>query len=307
MQSSRASHCAGLLIHLPLSARADPAAPRGQRPDRVDREIRRALIHALESQTAQRLRLSDSAIVAESAFGMGLPKREAASRAPEMRKGKLMGLKIKRAPAAISEVARAAQRGRPMMRGDARTRGSRRVVLGGLVALAACWATSAHAAASAAALNAEIDTALANLYSTEELGQDARGQGKGHHGVPGHPEGRPRGLGWRRRRGGVARRRKVGRLLHLDLAASIGIQAGAQAFSYALFLMNEEALNALHSSSGWEIGVGPTVVLVDAGLAKKLSTTTLQDDVYAYIFGQGGLMAGIGIEGSKITEFTPDP
>jgi lipid-binding SYLF domain-containing protein len=51
-----------------------------------------------------------------------------------------------------------------------------------------------------------------------------------------------------------------------------------------------------------EIGVGPSVVVVDQGLGKKLSSTTLTQDVYVFIFGQKGLMAGIGIEGSKITK-----
>jgi lipid-binding SYLF domain-containing protein len=32
-----------------------------------------------------------------------------------------------------------------------------------------------------------------------------------------------------------------------------------------------------------------------------LTTTTLQSDVYAFIFGQQGLMAGLGLQGQKIT------
>ncbi len=85
-------------------------------------------------------------------------------------------------------------------------------------------------------------------------------------------------------------------------AASYGLQAGVQWYSYALFFMNEGALNYLNASLGFEIGVGPSVVVVDDGLAKKFRSTTLTQDVYAIIFGQRGLMAGIGIEGSKITK-----
>ena len=40
-------------------------------------------------------------------------------------------------------------------------------------------------------------------------------------------------------------------------------------------------------------------------MAASLSTTTLKDDVYAFIFGQKGLMGGIGIQGSKITKINP--
>jgi lipid-binding SYLF domain-containing protein len=85
-------------------------------------------------------------------------------------------------------------------------------------------------------------------------------------------------------------------------AASYGLQAGAQWFGYALFFMNADALKYLDSSQGFEIGLGPSVVVVDQGMAKKFSSTTLTQDVYAFIFGQNGLMAGLGVEGSKISK-----
>ena len=85
-------------------------------------------------------------------------------------------------------------------------------------------------------------------------------------------------------------------------AASYGLQAGVQWFGYALFFMNAAALKYLDESQGFEIGTGPSVVVIDQGAARKLSSTTLTQDVYAMIFGQNGLMAGIGIEGSKITK-----
>jgi lipid-binding SYLF domain-containing protein len=89
------------------------------------------------------------------------------------------------------------------------------------------------------------------------------------------------------------------------LSGSWGFQAGIQSYGYALFLMNDRALEYLDDSDGWELGVGPTIVLVDAGVAKNLSTTTLNDDVYAFVFDQSGLMAGLAIEGSKISEIDP--
>lgn len=89
-------------------------------------------------------------------------------------------------------------------------------------------------------------------------------------------------------------------------AASYGLQIGAQGLSYALFFMSDEAIEYAKNSKGWEIGVGPSVVLVDEGVAKTLTTTTAQKDVYAFIYGQKGLMAGIGIQGSKITRINPD-
>lgn len=85
------------------------------------------------------------------------------------------------------------------------------------------------------------------------------------------------------------------------VSGTYGLQAGAQSYGYAVFLMNDKALNYLRESKGWEIGVGPSVTVVNAGVAKKLSSTTLRDDAYAFIFGQQGLMAGLGLEGTKIT------
>lgn len=85
-------------------------------------------------------------------------------------------------------------------------------------------------------------------------------------------------------------------------AGSYGLQAGVQWFGYALFFMNTEALNYLDSSQGFEIGAGPSVVVMDQGAAKKFSSSTVTQDIYAFIFSQKGLMAGLGIEGSKITK-----
>jgi len=86
-----------------------------------------------------------------------------------------------------------------------------------------------------------------------------------------------------------------------SFTGSWGLQAGAQSYGYVVFLMTNKAVDYIHKTDGWEIGVGPTVVIVDAGAAKNLSTSTLKDDAYAFIFDQKGLMAGISIEGTKIS------
>ena len=83
---------------------------------------------------------------------------------------------------------------------------------------------------------------------------------------------------------------------------SYGLQAGAQQFAYVLFFMKNTALSALDSTQGFEIGVGPSVVLVDQGVATSTTTITAQDDIYAFITDQKGAMAGIGIQGNKITK-----
>ncbi|MBI1262333.1 MAG: twin-arginine translocation pathway signal protein [Rhizobiales bacterium] len=87
-----------------------------------------------------------------------------------------------------------------------------------------------------------------------------------------------------------------------SFTGSWGLQAGAQSYGYVVFLMTDKAVKYLDETSGFEIGVGPTVVLVDEGVAKNLSTSTLKDDAYAFVFNQQGLMAGVSIEGTKITK-----
>jgi lipid-binding SYLF domain-containing protein len=72
-----------------------------------------------------------------------------------------------------------------------------------------------------------------------------------------------------------------------------------------MFFMTDSALQYLNKSSGWEVGVGPSVVMVDQGVAKSLTTSTAKEDIYAFSFSQKGLMAGLGLQGSKITQIHP--
>jgi lipid-binding SYLF domain-containing protein len=91
-----------------------------------------------------------------------------------------------------------------------------------------------------------------------------------------------------------------------SFTGSWGLQAGAQSYAYVVFLMSDRAINYIHESHGLKIGTGPTVVIVNEDIAKNLSTSTLQDDAYAFIFDQQGLMAGISIEGTKISRVNPE-
>jgi lipid-binding SYLF domain-containing protein len=84
------------------------------------------------------------------------------------------------------------------------------------------------------------------------------------------------------------------------VAASYGLQAGAQKYGYALFFMNQKAVDWVNNTRGWEIGTGPSVVIVDKGKARSFSTNTMHSGIYAFIFDQKGLMAGLGLQGSKI-------
>ena len=71
--------------------------------------------------------------------------------------------------------------------------------------------------------------------------------------------------------------------------------------------MTDAALNYLEQSNGWEIGTGPSIVVIDQGAATTMTTSTMNGDNYAFIFGQKGLMAGLGLQGSKISKINPYP
>ena len=170
-----------------------------------------------------------------------------------------------------------------------------------LFALALSHPVSADTAAE---IDREVDTALEKLYrgtpSAEMLSKTAKG-------VLVFPDVLKAGLLVGGQYGQGALRQggeSVG--YYNTVAGSYGLQAGAQTYGYALFFMTDSALAYLNKSDGWEIGVGPSVVVVDEGMASSMTTTTAKDEIYAYIFDQGGLMLGLGIQGSKITAITPD-
>ena len=158
-------------------------------------------------------------------------------------------------------------------------------------------------AASAAELQQEARAALKQLYS---VNPKARGVGQQAKAVLVFPKVVKAGLmvGAQRGDGVLFVNGRVAGYYHTT-AASYGLQAGIQKFGYALFFMDDESLASFRKSRGWEVGTGPSVVVVDEGIAKSLTTTTLRKGIYAFFFSQKGLMAGLGLQGTKITKFDP--
>lgn len=154
-------------------------------------------------------------------------------------------------------------------------------------------------AATAEDLNKDAEQALQKLYKTNPFSEDVAKKAKA---ILVFPNIIKAGLvfGGSYGEGVLTEAGKVDGYYN-TVSASWGLQLGAQSYGYVLFLMNDKALKYVHETQGWEIGVGPTVVIVDEGVAKNLSSTTLKDDAYAYIFDQQGLMASLSIEGSKIS------
>ncbi len=85
-------------------------------------------------------------------------------------------------------------------------------------------------------------------------------------------------------------------------AVSAGLQAGVQRLGYALFFMSDKDLNYLDRSKGWEIGTNPNLTVIDRGYSAAFTSTTAREGIYAFFFDQKGLMAGLGLQGTKITK-----
>ncbi|HEX9146377.1 MAG TPA: YSC84-related protein [Candidatus Binatia bacterium] len=159
-------------------------------------------------------------------------------------------------------------------------------------------------AASASEINAKVNTALAKLYKTEPGSKTLADKAKAVLVFPDLVKGGFIVAG----QYGDGALRKGGKTVayYRSIAASVGFQAGAESFGYALMFMDDDSLKWLDKTDGWELGTGPTITVLDMGFSKNLSTTTLQKGVYAFIFSQKGLMGGISLEGSKITKIVPD-
>jgi len=155
-------------------------------------------------------------------------------------------------------------------------------------------------AASAAELDRSSRAALQQLYSGQRsakiLGQKAKG-------ILVFPSVVKAGFmfGGQIGEGAMIRGNRTGGYYN-TVAGSYGLQAGVQKYGYALFFMTDDALRQLDKTEGFEVGVGPSIVVVDEGVGKSITSNTVTNDVYAYIFSQKGLMGGLGIQGSKITK-----
>ena len=173
----------------------------------------------------------------------------------------------------------------------------------GLLAVALAMTVTISAkpalAASAAEINREVDAAVASMSAAVPDTRKLASQAKAVLVFPnivkaGFLFGAQYGEGALRQRG-----KTVG--YYNTAAASYGLQAGAQQFGYALFFMTDSAVKYLNDSGGFELGMGPSIVVLDTGTATAFTSSTIQSDIYAVFFDQRGLMAGLGLQGSKIS------
>ena len=156
------------------------------------------------------------------------------------------------------------------------------------------------AAASGDELDRDVEAALKSLYHTQPK---AKGLGAMAKGILVFPNVVKAGfvVGSQYGEGALLVNGKT--VGYYNIAAgAYGVQAGVQKFAYVMFLMTDSTMDYFEKSNGMEIGMGPSIVVVDAGMARTFTTTTAKADIYAFIFGQKGLMAGLGLQGTKITK-----
>jgi len=171
-----------------------------------------------------------------------------------------------------------------------------------VIAVAACTLGRPNPAraASAEEINRDVKSALKILYAQSPAAKALGKKAKGILVFPGIVKG---GfiVGGQFGEGALLKRGKTGAYYN-TVQASYGLQAGIQKYGYALFFMTDSSMNWIDKSDGWEIGAGPSIVVVDTGMAKSMTTTTVQSEIYAFFFDQKGLMGGLGLQGTKITK-----
>ncbi|MGY6273655.1 BPSL1445 family SYLF domain-containing lipoprotein [Achromobacter denitrificans] len=82
---------------------------------------------------------------------------------------------------------------------------------------------------------------------------------------------------------------------------SIGLQAGAQSKAVVLLFMTDAALAQFRKSSGWTVGADATVAVANVGVNGSIDTNTAQQPIVGFVLNNGGLMAGVSVDGSKIS------
>jgi hypothetical protein len=83
------------------------------------------------------------------------------------------------------------------------------------------------------------------------------------------------------------------------------LEFGIEKFGYAIFFMDEGALECLYDSRGLEIGSSPSLVVADSIFANSFTTTTKKNGILTFRFNQTGLMLDIGLHVAKLTEYEP--
>jgi lipid-binding SYLF domain-containing protein len=82
-----------------------------------------------------------------------------------------------------------------------------------------------------------------------------------------------------------------------------GFQAGAQSKALIMMFMTQEALDKFRNSSkGWTAGADASVAVVKSGAQGTVDTSSARSAVNAFALTNAGLMAGVTIDGTKVSK-----
>jgi lipid-binding SYLF domain-containing protein len=148
-------------------------------------------------------------------------------------------------------------------------------------------------------IDAGVDNALAQLFMQVEGSEQLVGRARGVLVFPSVMEagfivGASRGQGALRIGGKTVS-------YHATTSGSFGLQAGAQSTAVFLLFMTDDALTRFQNSSGWTVGADASVTLISVGATAQVTTATAQQPVIGYVLSNRGLMAGISLDGARIT------
>jgi lipid-binding SYLF domain-containing protein len=171
-----------------------------------------------------------------------------------------------------------------------------------LVIVSGCTTTgssSGDPATRRQAIDASVDNALAALYQQEKGSRDLVSRAKAVLVFPavleaGFIVGASRGDGALRKGGKTAG-------YYRTTAGSIGLQAGAQSTAMFILFMTDDALRRFENSRGWTAGVDASVTMISVGASAQVTTATAQQPVIGYVLSNSGLMAGVTVDGARIT------
>jgi len=160
-------------------------------------------------------------------------------------------------------------------------------------------ASAADPMAKRQAIDANVDGALSRLYAQDPSSRELVAKARGVLVFPsilsaGFVVGGSYGQGALRVRGRTSE-------YYSTAAGSVGLLAGAESKSVYLLFMTDEALAKFRASKGWTVGADASVTLVNVGASASVDTKTVQQEVVGYVLTNGGLMANVSLEGTKIT------
>ncbi|WP_454732483.1 MULTISPECIES: BPSL1445 family SYLF domain-containing lipoprotein [Cupriavidus] len=83
--------------------------------------------------------------------------------------------------------------------------------------------------------------------------------------------------------------------------ASFGPQIGAQSKALVFLFMTPDSLERFRSSEGWAVGGDASVAVLKVGANGNIDSNTATAPVTAFVLTNSGLMAGVTLEGTKVT------